>query len=132
MCGIVGYLGKQQAQGILLDCLARLEYRGYDSAGMATIEAGKLGMLRCAGKNADLQSLLDRSPLRGGIGIAHTRWATHGRPTDDNSHPHTDCSGALAIVHNGVIENHAELKEMLENDGHRFVSQTDSEVIAHT
>jgi glucosamine--fructose-6-phosphate aminotransferase (isomerizing) len=131
MCGIVGYLGKQQAQGILLDCLGRLEYRGYDSAGIATIDAGKLGMLRCAGKNADLQSLLDRSPLPGGIGIAHTRWATHGKPTDSNSHPHTDCNSALAIVHNGIIENYDELKEQMENDGHRFVSQTDSEVIAH-
>ena len=131
MCGIVGYLGKQQAQGILLDCLRRLEYRGYDSAGIATIDAGKLGTLRCAGKNADLQSLLDRSPLPGGIGIAHTRWATHGKPTDDNSHPHTDCNGALAIVHNGIIENYDELKKLMEDDGHRFASQTDSEVIAH-
>lgn len=131
MCGIVGYLGTQQAQGILLDCLGRLEYRGYDSAGIATIDEGKLGMLRCAGKNADLQSLVDRSPLPGGIGIAHTRWATHGKPTDSNSHPHTDCNGALAIVHNGIIENYPELKEQMEDDGHRFVSQTDSEVIAH-
>lgn len=131
MCGIVGYLGNQQAQSILLDCLGRLEYRGYDSAGMATIDEGKLGRQRCTGKSADLQSLLVRNPLPGEIGIAHTRWATHGRPTDNNSHPHTDCSGTLAIVHNGIIENYSELKEQLEGDGHRFVSQTDSEVIAH-
>jgi len=131
MCGIVGYLGKQQAQGILLDCLERLEYRGYDSAGIATIDKGKLGRQRCAGKTAALQSLLMRNPLRGGIGIAHTRWATHGSPTDNNSHPHTDCTGKLAIVHNGIIENYSELKEQMEKDGHHFVSQTDSEVIAH-
>lgn len=131
MCGIVGYLGKQQAQSILLDCLGRLEYRGYDSAGIATIDAGKLGTQRCAGKNADLQSLLDQSPLPGEIGIAHTRWATHGAPSDTNSHPHTDCNGALAIVHNGIIENFDELKKLMEDDGHHFVSQTDSEVIAH-
>jgi glucosamine--fructose-6-phosphate aminotransferase (isomerizing) len=131
MCGIVGYLGNQQAQSILLDCLGRLEYRGYDSAGMATIAEGKLGRQRCTGKSAALQSLLVRNPLPGEIGIAHTRWATHGRPTDNNSHPHTDCSGTLAIVHNGIIENYSELKEQLERDGHRFVSQTDSEVIAH-
>jgi len=131
MCGIVGYLGRQQAQSILLDCLGRLEYRGYDSAGIATIAEGKLGRQRCAGKSAALQSLLDRNPLPGGIGIAHTRWATHGRPTDNNSHPHTDCTSTLAIVHNGIIENYSELKELMEKDGHRFVSQTDSEVIAH-
>ena len=131
MCGIVGYLGKQQAQGILLDCLGRLEYRGYDSAGIATIDRGKLDRRRSAGKSAALQSLLVRSPLRGAIGIAHTRWATHGSPTDNNSHPHTDCTGKLAIVHNGIIENYSELKEQLEQNGHHFVSQTDSEVIAH-
>ena len=131
MCGIVGYLGKQQAQGILLDCLERLEYRGYDSAGIATIDEGQLGMLRCAGKNADLHKLADRNPLGGVIGIAHTRWATHGQPTDSNSHPHADCNGTLAIVHNGIIENHSELKRLMEEDGHRFLSQTDSEVIAH-
>lgn len=131
MCGIVGYLGRHEAQSILLDCLARLEYRGYDSAGIATIGEGKLGILRCAGKNAELQALLNLKPLVGDVGIAHTRWATHGRPTDNNSHPHTDCSGAVAIVHNGIIENHAELKQMLEQEGHLFVSQTDSEVVAH-
>jgi len=131
MCGIVGYLGNQQAQGILLDCLGRLEYRGYDSTGIATVDEGKLGMRRCAGKNADLKRLLDRIPLAGKVGIAHTRWATHGRPSEDNSHPHTDCSGALAIVHNGIIENYPELKQLMEDAGHRFNSQTDSEVIAH-
>jgi glucosamine--fructose-6-phosphate aminotransferase (isomerizing) len=131
MCGIVGYIGRQQAQSILLNCLKRLEYRGYDSAGIATINEGKLCRLRCSGKNANLQNLLDLNPLGGAIGVAHTRWATHGQPTDNNSHPHTDCNGALAIVHNGIIENYPELKQQMEEDGHRFVSQTDSEVIAH-
>lgn len=131
MCGIVGYLGKQEAQGVLLDCLGRLEYRGYDSAGIATIDHGKLGTRRCAGKNADLQGLLERIPLAGRVGIAHTRWATHGKPSENNSHPHTDCNGALAIVHNGIIENYPELKQLMEGAGHRFTSQTDSEVIAH-
>lgn len=131
MCGIVAYLGKQEAQGILLDCLAHLEYRGYDSAGIATLAQGKLRLLRSTGKNADLKLLLDKSPLPGQLGIAHTRWATHGGATDTNSHPHTDCHGELAIVHNGIIENYGELKQEMETRGHCFTSQTDSEVIAH-
>jgi len=131
MCGIVGYLGEQDAQHILLDCLGRLEYRGYDSAGMATVADGKLATLRCVGDNHELQQLLERSPLPGQVGIAHTRWATHGRATQGNSHPHTDCSGTIAIVHNGIIENCFELKEELESAGHRFQSQTDSEIVAH-
>jgi glucosamine--fructose-6-phosphate aminotransferase (isomerizing) len=131
MCGIVGYLGTQQAQGILLDCLGRLEYRGYDSAGIAVIAGGKLGRQRSKGKSADLRAQLEKTPLPGQLGIAHTRWATHGRPSDHNSHPHTDCSGALAIVHNGIVENHIELKAELTLKGHRFQSETDSEVIAH-
>ena len=131
MCGIVGYLGRQQAQDILLDCLGRLEYRGYDSVGMAAIEDGKLATLRNAGDHSKFLKLAARNPLPGHVGIAHTRWATHGRATTDNSHPHTDCHGEIAIVHNGIIENHLDLREELESDGHRFLSQTDSEVIAH-
>ncbi len=131
MCGIVGYLGKQQAQGILLECLGRLEYRGYDSAGIAVIAGGKLGTQRSAGKCARLRSLLEETPLPGQLGIAHTRWATHGKPTDLNSHPHTDCSATLAIVHNGIVENYHEIKRELESSGHHIRSETDSEVIAH-
>lgn len=131
MCGIVGYLGKKEAQSILLDCLGRLEYRGYDSAGIATLSEGKLGLRHSVGKNSQLQSLLEQAPLPGQLGIAHTRWATHGKATDNNSHPHTDCSGSIAIVHNGIVENHFELREMLRAEGHVFDSQTDSEVIAH-
>ena len=131
MCGIVGYLGTQQAQGVLMDCLARLEYRGYDSAGMATLNEGKLSVRRSAGSNSGLQQLLQRSPLAGQLGIAHTRWASHGEATDVNAHPHADCSGAIAIVHNGIIENYREIRRELQAGGHVLISQTDSEVIAH-
>ena len=131
MCGIVGYLGSQEAVPNLIDCLGRLEYRGYDSAGIGTVADGKLDIRRSVGKNSELHALLARSPLRGTIGIAHTRWATHGKPIDINAHPHTDCTGSLAIVHNGIIENYHVLRRELEEQGHRFNSQTDSEVIAH-
>lgn len=131
MCGIVGYLGNQQAQGVLMDCLARLEYRGYDSAGMATLNGDQLAVRRSAGTNAGLQQLLQSSPLDGCLGIAHTRWASHGEASDVNAHPHADCSGAIAIVHNGIIENYIDIRRELEAKGHRLVSQTDSEVIAH-
>ncbi|MGE0453590.1 MAG: glutamine--fructose-6-phosphate transaminase (isomerizing) [Vicinamibacteria bacterium] len=131
MCGIVGYVGEADAGPLLLDCLRRLEYRGYDSAGIGVIQRGRIELRRSAGKVAELARVLERDPLRGTPGIAHTRWATHGRPSTTNAHPHSDCGGDLAVVHNGIIENHRPLRRALEARGHRFGSETDSEVIAH-
>lgn len=131
MCGIVGYIGAQQAQSILLDGLSRLEYRGYDSAGIAVMNNKQISLSKAKGR---LQNLIDRvtdAPLSGCIGIGHTRWATHGEPSDINAHPHTDMKSGIAIVHNGIIENHDELRAMLQAKGCVFVSQTDTEVIAH-
>lgn len=141
MCGIVGYIGKREAPALLIEGLRRLEYRGYDSAGIATVQAQKskikgqtprsrLVRVRALGKVANLESKLNER-ITGSIGIAHTRWATHGKPSEKNAHPHTDCTGAVAVVHNGIIENYAELKAKLVKRGHRFVSETDTEVIAH-
>ncbi len=134
MCGIVGYFGKRPAQDFLLEGLKRLEYRGYDSAGLAVLQDKKsqqrIVIVRSAGKVANLESKLNKN-VGGFIGIAHTRWATHGKPSEKNAHPHTDCGGQVAIVHNGIIENHRELREALEKRGHRFRSETDTEVIAH-
>jgi glucosamine--fructose-6-phosphate aminotransferase (isomerizing) len=130
MCGIVGYVGGQDAVPILLAGLHRLEYRGYDSAGIAVVTRSGLKVHKAAGKIAQLESRLPNR-LRGGTGIAHTRWATHGEPSDTNAHPHTDCTGAIAIVHNGIIENATDLRARLEAAGHVFRSQTDSEVLAH-
>jgi len=133
MCGIIGYIGDRQAQGILLNGLKRLEYRGYDSSGMATIlpKKAKLSIRKCPGKIHALEKLIKTKPLLGSVGIAHTRWATHGAPNQANSHPHNDCSGRIAIVHNGIIENYEILKASLIKEGHRFKSQTDTEVIVH-
>ena len=131
MCGIVGYIGSQQAQPILIDGLRRLEYRGYDSAGIAVMENQSISVRKCAGRIDKLQQITDATPLHGSIGIGHTRWATHGEPTDLNAHPHTDVKGDIAIVHNGIIENHAALRRHLESQGCVFVSQTDTEVVAH-
>ena len=131
MCGIVGYIGKHQAQPILLDGLKRLEYRGYDSAGIAVMEKQKIAVRKCAGRIAQLEQLTARQPLAGCAGIGHTRWATHGEPTDLNAHPHTDVKGNIALVHNGIIENHASLRQHLEKQGCVFISQTDTEVAAH-
>ena len=131
MCGIVGYIGPREAVTVLLPALRRLEYRGYDSAGVATIHGKNLEVRKTAGKILQLEAILERSPVRGRVGIAHTRWATHGRPSDGNSHPHVDCASRLAIVHNGIIENYRELRKDLARDGHQFRSQTDTEVIAH-
>jgi len=132
MCGIVGYIGHKEAQPILLDGLDRLSYRGYDSAGMATIsDNGKLQVEKTKGRLENLKNRLEKHPLRGCIGIGHTRWATHGEPSDVNAHPHTDVTGGIAVVHNGIIENHEELRRWLQKKGVRFVSQTDTEVIAH-
>lgn len=131
MCGIVGYIGTKEAQPVLLNGLKRLEYRGYDSAGMATIKKGKVSIRKQQGKIAVLSKLLKKKPLRGSIGISHSRWATHGIPSQGNAHPHTDCLEKIAIVHNGIIENYEDLKEGLIQEGHIFKSETDTEVIVH-
>ncbi|WP_330084409.1 glutamine--fructose-6-phosphate transaminase (isomerizing) [Methylocystis iwaonis] len=129
MCGIVGILGKGPVAGQLVEALKRLEYRGYDSAGIATLEEGRLTRLRASGKLKNLEEKLAASPLRGNVGIGHTRWATHGKPNEDNAHPHAN--SRVAVVHNGIIENFRELREELIAKGHAFTSQTDSEVVAH-
>lgn len=131
MCGIVGYFGKRPAQECLLEGLKRLEYRGYDSAGMALIEKGKLRVMRSVGKVSALEHRCVEKKGESLLGIAHTRWATHGKPSEKNAHPHTDCTKQIAVVHNGIIENYSELKVALEKQGHVFRSETDSEVIAH-
>lgn len=129
MCGIVGYIGGQQATPIILEGLKKLEYRGYDSAGIATLEADESGIRRSEGKLVNLESLLREQPLSGIIGIGHTRWATHGRPSEINAHPHK--AGSIIVVHNGIIENYLQLKEQLKQAGHTFKSETDTEIIAH-
>ena len=131
MCGIVGYTGTRAAAPKLLDGLAKLEYRGYDSAGIAVIEADGLAVVRRRGKVAELAHTASHFDLLGTCGIGHTRWATHGRPSEANAHPHASCAGDIAVVHNGIIENYAELREELESRGHTFRSETDTEVIAH-
>jgi glucosamine--fructose-6-phosphate aminotransferase (isomerizing) len=131
MCGIIGYCGARAAKPILLDGLKRLEYRGYDSAGLAVADGAALNLIRSAGKVSDLEKKSIARPLPGHCGIAHTRWATHGRPSEENAHPHCDCSRKIAIVHNGIIENYLDLKEELLARKHAFRSETDSEVIAH-
>src|SRR5436309_4193107 len=129
MCGIVGILGREPVAGLLVDALKRLEYRGYDSAGVATLESGQLVRRRAEGKLRNLEARLTREPLAGTTGIGHTRWATHGRPTESNAHPHA--TERLAVVHNGIIDNFRELREELEKTGARFGSDTDTEVVAH-
>jgi len=129
MCGIIGYLGPQEAMPIILDGLKRLEYRGYDSAGMAVIGANGLAIRRSVGKLMELDKLLQQEPLPGQVGIGHTRWATHGRPSEANAHPHQ--VGEIAVVHNGIIENYLEIKEQLIKEGHRFASETDTEIVSH-
>jgi glucosamine--fructose-6-phosphate aminotransferase (isomerizing) len=131
MCGIVGYIGNKKAVDILIEGLKRLEYRGYDSAGIATIYNGKINLVKRLGKLKILDEEIKKNPLPGSIGIGHTRWATHGAPSEINSHPHSDCTGELVLVHNGIIENFQELKEKLIREGHKFTSQTDTEVVAH-
>ena len=132
MCGIVGYVGRAHATPILLDGLRRLEYRGYDSAGIAVVEAGQLDTRKCAGRIASLEKLVKKQPVSGSLGISHTRWATHGKVNDENAHPHFDASGKLALVHNGVIENYQALKDELVRSGDmKFRSDTDTEVLAH-
>jgi glucosamine--fructose-6-phosphate aminotransferase (isomerizing) len=131
MCGIIGYIGKKQAQDILVEGLTRLEYRGYDSSGVAVLDDTQLAVSRALGKVANLEEKLEKSPLAGTLGIAHTRWATHGKPSEKNAHPHMDTKNSIAVVHNGIIENYTILKEALQKRGVKFRSETDSEVIAH-
>jgi len=134
MCGIVGYIGSENATPLLMEGLKRLEYRGYDSAGIAVANGNGVELIKCAGRISNLEDRLKENldaPLQGQLGISHTRWATHGEPNDGNAHPHTDRSGRLVLVHNGVIENYQILRSRLEKDGHQFRSQTDTEVLAH-
>jgi glucosamine--fructose-6-phosphate aminotransferase (isomerizing) len=131
MCGIVGYVGELNATEMILDGLKRLEYRGYDSAGLAVLDGSEILVRRSPGKISNLEARLRQEPAAGSTGLGHTRWATHGRPSEANSHPHADCTGGVVVVHNGIIENYAEIKARLLADGHTFRSETDTEVIAH-
>ena len=131
MCGIVGFVGKRDASPLLMDGLRRLEYRGYDSAGICTLDSRGLHLRKSVGRVAALADSLRKHPAAGSLGISHTRWATHGLPSNANAHPHLDESGRLVIVHNGIIENYAELRHKLGEHGHHFHSQTDTEVLAH-
>lgn len=131
MCGIVGYVGPRQATSIVVEGLKRLEYRGYDSAGVAVLRNGRIALRRSVGKLTNLVSALETDPLSGHIGMGHTRWATHGGVTEANAHPHTDCHGEIVVIHNGIVENYVELKAELRSEGHTFHSQTDTEVISH-
>jgi len=132
MCGIVGYIGKHEAVPVILDGLKRLEYRGYDSAGVAVLNGGRaLDVRRASGKLRNLEEAIRNKPLAGSYGIGHTRWATHGRPTEENAHPHRDCKGEMVVVHNGIVENYLALRKELTDAGHRFLTETDTEVIAH-
>ncbi|MEO5740826.1 MAG: glutamine--fructose-6-phosphate transaminase (isomerizing) [Vicinamibacterales bacterium] len=131
MCGIIGYLGPKEVVPILIDGLRRLEYRGYDSAGVAVVRNGRIERRRSAGKLVNLEQAIGIQPLEGIYGVGHTRWATHGRPTEENAHPHVDCTGTIVVVHNGIIENYLDLKHELQKLGHKFVTETDTEIIAH-
>ncbi len=132
MCGIVGYIGPKKVVPVIIEGLRKLEYRGYDSAGIAVVDAaGKMDIRRASGKLRNLEEAIRKAPLDGIYGIGHTRWATHGRPTEENAHPHRDCTGQYVVVHNGIIENYLELKGKLQKEGHKFVTETDTEIVAH-
>ncbi len=131
MCGIFGYIGKSESLPFVLEGLKRLEYRGYDSAGIATIEKNRISVTKCSGKISDLEKLLKKTRHKAKIGIGHTRWATHGRPSKENSHPHLDCKGKITVIHNGIIENYLEIRRKLSKEGHVFRSTTDTEVVSH-
>jgi glucosamine--fructose-6-phosphate aminotransferase (isomerizing) len=131
MCGIIGYIGPKEVVPILIDGLRRLEYRGYDSAGVAVVHDGEVELRRSAGKLSRLEDVITLNPLSGSYGVGHTRWATHGRPTEENAHPHRDCTGRIVVVHNGIIENYLDLKQQLQAQGHIFVTETDTEIVAH-
>jgi glucosamine--fructose-6-phosphate aminotransferase (isomerizing) len=131
MCGIIGYIGPKDVVPVLIDGLRRLEYRGYDSAGVAVVRDGSVDLRRSAGKLANLEQVISLDPITGDYGVGHTRWATHGRPTEENAHPHRDCTGKIVVVHNGIIENYLDLKRELQLQGHTFVTETDTEIVAH-
>src|SRR5687767_9539796 len=131
MCGIIGYIGGKPVVPVLLDGLRRMEYRGYDSAGVALVSPEGIALRRSAGKLANLENTIREEPVDGLYGVGHTRWATHGRPTEENAHPHRDCTGRIVVVHNGIIENYLELKHELQEQGHEFTTETDTEIVAH-
>ena len=131
MCGIIGYIGSKPVVPVLLDGLRRMEYRGYDSAGVALVSPEGIALRRSAGKLMNLENVLRDDPADGVYGVGHTRWATHGRPTEENAHPHRDCTGRIVVVHNGIIENYLELKHELQEQGHVFKTETDTEIVAH-
>src|SRR5919202_1724994 len=131
MCGIIGYIGPKDVVPVLIDGLRRLEYRGYDSAGVAVVRDGAVNLRRSAGKLSNLEDVIGTDPIHGDYGVGHTRWATHGRPTEENAHPHRDCTGKIVVVHNGIIENYLDLKLELQSQGHKFVTETDTEIVAH-
>ena len=131
MCGIIGYIGHKDVVPVLIDGLRKLEYRGYDSAGVAVVHNGEISLRRSAGKLANLEHVIVGDPITGDYGVGHTRWATHGRPTEENAHPHRDCTGRIVVVHNGIIENYLDLKHELQRQGHTFVTETDTEIVAH-
>src|SRR3982751_4393718 len=131
MCGIIGYIGPKEVVPVLIDGLRRLEYRGYDSAGVAVVRNGHVDLRRSAGKLSNLEDVIAADPITGDYGVGHTRWATHGRPAEENAHPHRDCTGKIVDVHNGTIENYLDLKHELQRQGHKFVTETNSEIVAH-
>ena len=131
MCGIIGYIGSKPVVPVLLEGLRRMEYRGYDSAGVAVVSPEGIALRRSAGKLVNLEHAIDAQPVDGLYGVGHTRWATHGRPTEENAHPHRDCTGRIVVVHNGIIENYLELKTELQSQGHTFTTETDTEIVAH-
>src|SRR5690242_393917 len=131
MCGIIGYIGPKEVVPVLIEGLRKLEYRGYDSAGVAVVHSGAVDLRRSAGKLSNLERVIDSDPISGEYGVGHTRWATHGRPTEENAHPHRDCTGKIVVVHNGIIENYLDLKQELQRQGHKFVTETDTEIVAH-
>src|SRR4026208_1639109 len=131
MCGIIGYIGSKESGPLLIEGRRRLEYRGYDSAGGAVVRDGAIDLRRSAGKLSKLEDVITLDPIAGDYGVGHTRWATHGRPTEGNAHPHRDCTGKIVVVHNGIIENYLDLKHELQREGHTFVTETDTEIVAH-
>ncbi|HJT16854.1 MAG TPA: glutamine--fructose-6-phosphate aminotransferase, partial [Thermoanaerobaculia bacterium] len=131
MCGIIGYVGTRDVVPVLIGGLKKLEYRGYDSAGIAVVDGNGVEVVRAEGKLNNLESKLNDKPIKGTFGMGHTRWATHGKPSENNAHPHRDCSGDVVVIHNGIIENFLPLKQRLQKAGHEFKTETDTEVVAH-